>query len=63
MYISFIFYIWNFYYQFDDGFFIWFQNALFCASSDGLKVTVEDMKSIQLTAFMEPEIFQVCFSR
>ena len=34
-------------------------NALFCCTKQGMKVTVEDMKSIQLNAFIEPEVFQV----
>jgi len=35
------------------------ENALFCCTQDGMKVTVEDMKSIQLNAFLETAIFQV----
>ena len=37
------------------------ENALFCCTRDGLKVTVEDMKSIQLNAFFDPAIFQVSY--
>ena len=35
------------------------QGAVFCCSKDGLKVTVEDSKNVQLNAFLQPEIFQV----
>ncbi|XP_032793542.1 cell cycle checkpoint protein RAD1 isoform X2 [Daphnia magna] len=34
------------------------ENSVFCCTKDGLKVTVEDMKSVQLNAFIEPGIFQ-----
>jgi len=34
------------------------ENALFFCSKNGIKVTTEDMKSIQLNAFIETAIFQ-----
>lgn len=35
------------------------QNAIFCCTSNGIKVTTEDMKSIQLNTFIETQVFQV----
>lgn len=35
------------------------QNAIFHCSNSGMKVTVEDMKSVQLIAYLDTFIFQV----
>lgn len=34
------------------------ENAIFCCTSNGIKVTTEDMKSIQLNTFIETQVFQ-----
>jgi len=37
-----------------------FQNATCFATDKGLKVTVEDSKCVQASAFIQREVFQVC---
>ena len=39
------------------------QNAVCFATENGLKVTVEDSKCVQASAFIQKEIFQVCIVR
>lgn len=40
--------------------FVPFQNATCFATDKGLKVTVEDSKCVQASAFIQREVFQVC---
>jgi hypothetical protein len=37
-----------------------FQNGICFATDKGLKVTVEDSKCVQASAFIQREVFQVC---
>ena len=41
--------------------FVHFQNATCFATDKGLKVTVEDSKCVQASAFIQREVFQVCW--
>jgi len=41
--------------------FVLFQNATCFATDKGLKVTVEDSKCVQASAFIQREVFQVCW--
>jgi hypothetical protein len=40
--------------------FVLFQNGICFATDKGLKVTVEDSKCVQASAFIQREVFQVC---
>jgi len=40
--------------------FVLFQYATCFATDKGLKVTVEDSKCVQASAFIQREVFQVC---